>query len=72
MSVARSYDEKTVVESGQDARQGRWGRPVLMVLVVALLLAAVAWAIAEYYGQAIQTDATTAQISAATVVPLLG
>ena len=69
--MARSYDEKTVVESGQDARQGSWGRPVLMVLVVALLLAAVAWAVAEYYGAAIQTDATrAAQISAGTVVPL--
>lgn len=35
------------------ARQGRQGLPVLMVLVGGLLLAAIAWGIAELYGNSI-------------------
>lgn len=42
----------------EKARQGSWGRPVLIVLVVALVLAMVAWAGVEIYGQMIQTDDT--------------
>ena len=34
------------------ARQGGWGTQVLVVLVAALVLAAGAWAIAEFYGEA--------------------
>lgn len=33
------------------ARQGRRGGPVLLVLIAALVLAAVAWGIAEFYGE---------------------
>jgi len=40
------------------ARQGRWGRRGLRVLVAALLLAFVAWGVAEIYGQLIKTDTT--------------
>ena len=36
-----------------EARQGRRGRPVLVVLVVALVLAAIAWWGAEIYGMII-------------------
>jgi uncharacterized RDD family membrane protein YckC len=36
------------------ARQGRWGGRVLMILVVALVLAAIAWWAAEIYGVAIE------------------
>lgn len=42
----------------EKARQGRWGHQVLMVLVGALLLAAVAWAVAEFYGEAIEQPGT--------------
>jgi hypothetical protein len=35
------------------ARQGHWGRRVLLVLIAALLLAAAAWGAAELYGRAI-------------------
>lgn len=38
-------------------RQGGWGTQVLVVLVAALVLAAGAWAIAEFYGEA--TDPQT-------------
>ena len=38
------------IVSTDEARQGRWGRHVLIVLVAALLLAAVAWVAAEFYG----------------------
>lgn len=40
------------------ARQGRWGRHGLRILIAALLLAFVAWGIAEIYGQLIKTDTT--------------
>jgi hypothetical protein len=36
------------------ARQGRLGRPVLVVLVVGLILAALAWWGAEIYGNSIE------------------
>lgn len=48
-------DEKQIPE--EEAKQGRTGGRVLMVLVAALVLAAVAWAIAELYGEAIDEDA---------------
>ena len=35
------------------ARQGHWGRHMLIVLVAALLLSAAAWMAAEIYGAAI-------------------
>ena len=35
------------------ARQGYWGRHVLIILIVGLILALVAWAAAEFYGEAI-------------------
>jgi hypothetical protein len=41
------------IVSTDKARQGHWGSRVLMVLIVALLLAAAAWGIAELYGIAI-------------------
>jgi hypothetical protein len=36
----------------EKARQGRWGTQVLVVLIAALVLAAGAWAIAEFYAEA--------------------
>lgn len=44
-----------VTETGTEARQGRSGRPVLIVLICGLVLAAVAWGAAEWWGEA--TDA---------------
>ena len=38
--------------SQQDAKQGRSGKHVLYILVAALILAAVAWVIAEGFGEA--------------------
>ena len=40
------------------ARQGGLGRPVLSVLLGGLLLAVVAWGIAEIYGVSAKTEAT--------------
>ena len=41
----------------EQARQGRKGSQVLMVLIGGLLLAMVAWAAVEFYGEAIDTPA---------------
>ena len=40
------------------ARQGRWGRHGLRILIAALLLAFAAWGAAEIYGELIKTDTT--------------
>lgn len=44
----------------EKARQGRWGTRVLIILVAALVLAMIAWAGAEFYGQSIDTSAPAA------------
>jgi hypothetical protein len=40
------------------ARQGKWGRHVLLVLLGALALAAVAWLGVELYGESIDPPAS--------------
>ncbi|WP_409995310.1 hypothetical protein [Rhizobium leguminosarum] len=45
-----------VTENARDARQGRYGKPVLAVLVGGLVLAMVAWGAAEIWGESIDTD----------------
>ncbi len=47
--------DRKVVETGTDARQGRTGRPVLIVLLAGLALALIAWLGAEMWGES--TDA---------------
>jgi hypothetical protein len=43
----------TRIVATDKARQGHRGRHLLLILIVALALAGVAWAIAEFYGNAI-------------------
>lgn len=50
----------TKIVSTDRARQGRRGKPVLIVLVSALALAAIVWAGVEFYGEAIDTPAEPA------------
>lgn len=45
----------TLTETATEARQGRTGRPVLVVLICGLVLAFLAWGAAEWWGEA--TDA---------------
>ncbi len=52
-------NDRKVVESATEARQGRTGKPVLIVLCAGLCLAAVAWAGAEFWGET--TDAPAVQ-----------
>jgi len=56
-------DNPTIVENATEARQGRAGKPVLTVLSAALILAAIAWAGAESWGEA--TDPPAGQTGAA-------
>jgi hypothetical protein len=51
--------EPTVTETATEARQGRSGRPVLMVLICGLVLVFLAWSAAEWWGEA--TDAPAQQ-----------
>lgn len=57
--VPTSDSNHTVRLTGVEARQGLLGRPVLMVLIAGLILAAVAWAGAEMFGEATDNDAVT-------------
>lgn len=43
------------------ARQGHWGRHGLRILIAALLLAFIAWGIAEIYGEMIDKTPTAEQ-----------
>ena len=53
----------TKIVSTDKARQGHWGSHLLMILVAALVLAAVAWGVAEFYGAAIARAAAGASNS---------
>jgi len=56
MSRDGNRDHHEVVETATEARQGSFGRPVLMVLVAGLILAFIAWGAAEYWGESIDVD----------------
>lgn len=57
--VTEADSQKKVELTPVEARQGLLGRPVLMVLIGGLLLAAVAWVVAEGYGESTDTDLST-------------
>jgi hypothetical protein len=42
------------------ARQGHWGRRLLLILVTALILVMIAWGLVEIYGRMIEPDQPTA------------
>lgn len=48
--------DRTVERNATEARQGSTGRPVLVVLIAALILALVAWGVAEIYGFSIAPE----------------
>ncbi|MEP7454943.1 hypothetical protein [Phyllobacterium sp. SB3] len=50
-----------VGETAREARQGPLGKPVLLVLVGGLLLAAVAWGGAELFGESTDNKANVTQ-----------
>lgn len=52
---------------GQDARQGERGKPMVLVLVVGLLLAIVAWGASEFFAES--TDPDTGPATTETVAP---
>jgi cytoskeletal protein RodZ len=58
-TVSSAETQKVVEATPVQARQGLLGRPVLMVLIGGLVLAAIAWAIAGMYGEAVDNDAAT-------------
>ncbi len=58
-TVSAAETEKVVEATPVEARQGLLGRPVLMVLIGGLVLAAIAWAIAGQYGEAIDNEVAT-------------
>lgn len=58
-TVSSVETQKVVEVTPGQARQGLLGRPVLLVLIGGLVLAAIAWAIAGMYGEAVDNDAAT-------------
>lgn len=67
--VSPEETEKVVKVTPVEARQGFLGRPVLMVLGAGLILAAIAWAVAEGYGEATDNDAATQSSQGSVVEP---
>ena len=67
-------DDRRVELSPVEARQGLLGRPVLVVLVVGLILAMLAWAASEFWGMSIdtQTPGDNTQITAPATEPVTG
>ena len=53
-----------VTATATEARQGRYGKRVLTVLVSALVLTMVAWGVAEFWGESIDTDPTASASTA--------
>ena len=49
------------IVSETNARQGHWGRHVLVVLIAALILAFLAWGAAEFYGEFIDAGTPAGQ-----------
>lgn len=75
MAIHEPYDDRDdrrVELSPVEARQGLLGRPVLVVLVVGLILAMLAWAASEFWGMSIdtQTPKDNAQITAPATEPV--
>ncbi|MDM9644793.1 hypothetical protein [Rhizobium sp. S163] len=56
--VIKSSDPTSpkVTETATEARQGSYGRPVLMVLICGLVLALLAWGGVEMWGESIDKD----------------
>lgn len=50
-------DDPVVVERATEARQGRTGKPVLIVLISGLVLVVLAWAGAEWWGESTDNSA---------------
>lgn len=55
----------TKIVPADKARQGRRGRHVLIILIVGLILALIAWGVAEFYGEAIDPPGGTESATAA-------
>jgi hypothetical protein len=52
---------RNITETGREARQGPLGKPVLLVLIGGLALAAIAWGGAELFGESTDSNATIAE-----------
>lgn len=57
--MSKDDSERRVTETATQARQANWGKPVLVVLVCALLLTMIAWAGVAMWGESIDTDSKT-------------
>lgn len=55
--------------SATRAKQGRWGVPVLFVLVFGLALAGLVWVGVELYGERIDTSSTQQPGAVETITP---
>jgi hypothetical protein len=67
---AGTVGARPVVETATDARQGSRGMPVLKVLISALVLVAIAFAVAQWWGEASDApDSQTATPPAGSTAP---
>lgn len=67
-TVSTAETDKVVQVSSAEARQGPPGVPVLKVLIGGLVLVAIAWGIANLYGETIDNDPAT-EVQQTTTTP---
>ncbi len=48
-----------ITETATEARQGSYGKPVLLVLVGSLVLAMIAWSAVEFWAEVVDKDPQT-------------
>jgi hypothetical protein len=59
-TTSAEEDAMTKIIPTDKARQGHWGRHLLLILVTALILVMIVWGLVEIYGQMIAPDQPTA------------
>ncbi|MQW90297.1 hypothetical protein [Sinorhizobium saheli] len=57
--ASSTHEPERKTYSAEEAKQGRWGIPILGVLLGGLLLAFLAWGAVEIWGESTDTDRVT-------------
>src|SRR5262245_43423367 len=70
LTTSVEEDAMTKIIPTDKARQGHWGRHLLLILLTALVLVVIVWGLVEIYGRMIEPDQPTTSAMSDVVVPL--
>ena len=68
--MSADEDAMTKIIPTDKARQGHWGRHLLLILLTALILVAIVWGLVEIYGRMIEPEQPTTSAMFDTSAPL--